>query len=218
MVQWNCIVFAKTARQPLPSCSKLFFWCLLLITDGIRTRHILYWMWQPVDAILSDTTLYVPFYMYKLSEYILTNVGYLRHMVWEEWLQIKASQGCQEGWGGGRRSDIKAGPTWWPLQEIPCKERIVPYTDALFRKAAIEWLVATDQVIISCAVYYVQWLNWWQCFHIAYSSSWTPNILQHGWHCCMCHQRCNNTELDTLLHYLFPSRLPVQPLQWLSPS
>jgi hypothetical protein len=45
------------------------------------------------------------------------------------------------------------------LQEVPRKERIVPYTDALFREAAIEWLVATDQVIISYVVYYVQWLN-----------------------------------------------------------
>ncbi|KIM74771.1 hypothetical protein PILCRDRAFT_79704, partial [Piloderma croceum F 1598] len=33
------------------------------------------------------------------------------------------------------------------LQEMPCKERVIPYTDALFRKAAIEWLVATDQPI-----------------------------------------------------------------------
>ncbi|KIM76799.1 hypothetical protein PILCRDRAFT_77443, partial [Piloderma croceum F 1598] len=33
------------------------------------------------------------------------------------------------------------------LQEMPRKERVIPYTDALFRKAAIEWLVATDQPI-----------------------------------------------------------------------
>ena len=45
------------------------------------------------------------------------------------------------------------------LQEVSHKERIVPYTDALFCEAAIEWLVATDQVIISYVVYYVQWLN-----------------------------------------------------------
>jgi hypothetical protein len=35
------------------------------------------------------------------------------------------------------------------LQEVPCKECVIPYTDALFREAAIEWLVATDQVTIS---------------------------------------------------------------------
>jgi hypothetical protein len=35
------------------------------------------------------------------------------------------------------------------LQEMPRKERVIPYTDALFREAAIEWLVATDQVTIS---------------------------------------------------------------------
>jgi len=28
----------------------------------------------------------------------------------------------------------------------PPKERTIPYTDALFRDAAIEWLIATDQV------------------------------------------------------------------------
>jgi len=32
------------------------------------------------------------------------------------------------------------------LREVPRKERVVPYTDAQFREAAIEWLVATDQV------------------------------------------------------------------------
>jgi len=54
--------------------------------------------------------VYVSFYMYHLSEYILTNVGYLQHMVQEEQLQIKASYGCR-GQGGGCRSDIKAEPT-----------------------------------------------------------------------------------------------------------
>jgi hypothetical protein len=32
------------------------------------------------------------------------------------------------------------------LEDISHKERVVPYTDARFREAAIEWLVATDQV------------------------------------------------------------------------
>ncbi|KAJ6527510.1 hypothetical protein B0H19DRAFT_1334850 [Mycena capillaripes] len=31
------------------------------------------------------------------------------------------------------------------LREKPAKEVIIPYSDALFREAAIEWLVATDQ-------------------------------------------------------------------------
>ena len=35
------------------------------------------------------------------------------------------------------------------LQEMPRKECVIPYTDALFCKAAIEWLVATNQVTIS---------------------------------------------------------------------
>ena len=39
------------------------------------------------------------------------------------------------------------------LQEMPRKERVIPYTDALFREAAIEWLVATDQVTISYFVH-----------------------------------------------------------------
>jgi hypothetical protein len=38
------------------------------------------------------------------------------------------------------------------LVEIPQKERVVPYSDNLFRDAAIEWLVSTDQVHISIDV------------------------------------------------------------------
>ncbi|PCH39189.1 hypothetical protein WOLCODRAFT_55268, partial [Wolfiporia cocos MD-104 SS10] len=34
------------------------------------------------------------------------------------------------------------------LQErLPPKERVIPYSDVLFREAAVEWLVATDQPI-----------------------------------------------------------------------
>ncbi|KAF9457303.1 hypothetical protein BDZ94DRAFT_1175853, partial [Collybia nuda] len=33
------------------------------------------------------------------------------------------------------------------LKDLPVKEKIIPYTDALFREAAIEWLIATDQPI-----------------------------------------------------------------------
>lgn len=32
------------------------------------------------------------------------------------------------------------------LRDIPSKEHVLPYTDALFREAAIEWLISTDQV------------------------------------------------------------------------
>ena len=32
------------------------------------------------------------------------------------------------------------------LKEPPPRERVTPYTDDLFRNAAIEWLVSTDQV------------------------------------------------------------------------
>jgi hypothetical protein len=32
------------------------------------------------------------------------------------------------------------------LEEIPAKKHIVPYSDALFLRVAIEWLISTDQV------------------------------------------------------------------------
>jgi hypothetical protein len=32
------------------------------------------------------------------------------------------------------------------LRQIPQQERVIPYSDKLFREAAIEWLIATDQV------------------------------------------------------------------------
>jgi hypothetical protein len=38
------------------------------------------------------------------------------------------------------------------LVEKKMTERIVPYSDKLFRQAAIEWLVATDQVGFCCHV------------------------------------------------------------------
>jgi hypothetical protein len=33
------------------------------------------------------------------------------------------------------------------LKEVPKSEQVTPYSDATFREAAIEWLIATDQVI-----------------------------------------------------------------------
>ncbi|KAF7342966.1 putative AC transposase [Mycena venus] len=55
---------------------------------------------------------------------------------------------------GDRAKAKKAteGPTTQPtidphLKEIPVKEVIIPYSDELFREAAIEWLVATDQPV-----------------------------------------------------------------------
>ena len=33
------------------------------------------------------------------------------------------------------------------LCEAPPVERVIPYSDALFRDAALEWLVTTDQVL-----------------------------------------------------------------------
>lgn len=38
------------------------------------------------------------------------------------------------------------------LQEKKKKVPIIPYTDAIFREAAIEWLVATDQVCLKIIV------------------------------------------------------------------
>ena len=35
------------------------------------------------------------------------------------------------------------------LKEIPTSELVKPYSDSVFREAAIEWLIATDQVKMS---------------------------------------------------------------------
>jgi hypothetical protein len=37
------------------------------------------------------------------------------------------------------------------LHEIPPKKVVVPYTDILFRDAAIEWLISTSQVRLYCS-------------------------------------------------------------------
>ena len=46
----------------------------------------------------------------------------------------------------------KAELSWQAINShlIECKltERAIPYSDKLFKKAAIEWLVATDQVCL----------------------------------------------------------------------
>jgi hypothetical protein len=55
-----------------------------------------------------------------------------------------------------RRQDAKAsGQSCLDphLVEKPQKERVIPYTSDLFREAAIEWLVSTDQVMEHCALY-----------------------------------------------------------------
>jgi hypothetical protein len=45
------------------------------------------------------------------------------------------------------KADTDAQQTLDPhLRELPVKERVHPYTDLVFRQAAIEWLVSTDQV------------------------------------------------------------------------
>jgi hypothetical protein len=36
------------------------------------------------------------------------------------------------------------------LQEIPRAERTIPYSEKIFRDAAIEWLISTDQVLCLC--------------------------------------------------------------------
>jgi hypothetical protein len=36
------------------------------------------------------------------------------------------------------------------LRERPSKPKVIPYSDELFRQAAIEWLIETDQVCASC--------------------------------------------------------------------
>ena len=41
---------------------------------------------------------------------------------------------------------VRQGTLDGHLQEIPQAQHIVPYSDAAFRNAAIEWLVSTDQV------------------------------------------------------------------------
>jgi hypothetical protein len=41
------------------------------------------------------------------------------------------------------------------VQEIPRPERVVPYSNAGFREAAIKWLVSTDQVSFSLPFPYV---------------------------------------------------------------
>jgi hypothetical protein len=43
--------------------------------------------------------------------------------------------------------------------EEQCKETFVPYSDSLFREAAIEWLVATDQVIFYLFISHFKYLT-----------------------------------------------------------
>ena len=40
------------------------------------------------------------------------------------------------------------------LKEKKIAERVVPYSDKVFRRAAIEWVVATDQVRVVLEIFY----------------------------------------------------------------
>ena len=43
---------------------------------------------------------------------------------------------------------LKQGSLDPHLADLGQKERVLPYTDSLFRQAAIDWLIATDQVYL----------------------------------------------------------------------
>jgi hypothetical protein len=71
------------------------------------------------------------------------------------------------------------------LKEMPQKEQINPYTDGLFRKAAIEWLASTDQVrncSASIPYYFLMCVT-------AYSSIRTPFFSKYDPDRGACHER-----------------------------
>ena len=46
---------------------------------------------------------------------------------------------------------LKQGSLYPHLADLGQKERVLPYTDSLFRQAAIDWLIATDKVyLLTC--------------------------------------------------------------------
>jgi len=69
------------------------------------------------------------------------------------------------------------------LKEQPPLETYVAYSDALFREAAIEWLVSTDQVCIFTLS------TTWTEFFSANSSAWTSDISQNDQHCSLLHEQ-----------------------------
>lgn len=74
------------------------------------------------------------------------------------------------------------------LREKKVTERVVPYSDKSFHQAAIEWLVATDQVrprimFSMCS------FN----FSIANTSPRTPEVQRHDRPCLTCQGWCKNT-------------------------
>jgi hypothetical protein len=70
------------------------------------------------------------------------------------------------------------------LREKQQKERTIPYTDELFRNAAIEWLVSTDQVCKATFLNFVSLLM----KITANPSLRTPIISEHDSHSRPCDQ------------------------------
>jgi hypothetical protein len=69
------------------------------------------------------------------------------------------------------------------LKERLPKERVIPYNDDLFRDAAIEWLVSTDQVCQNS-----QSSNTVLMYIPANPSFRTPSIPEHDPHSCPCNE------------------------------
>jgi hypothetical protein len=71
------------------------------------------------------------------------------------------------------------------LKEMPQKVPMTPYTDGLFRKAAIEWLASTDQVR-DCSTS----IPYYFLIHVtAHSSVRTLFFSKHDPDCGACHER-----------------------------
>ena len=54
------------------------------------------------------------------------------------------------------------------LRDVPPSERVIPYSDKAFREAAVEWLIATDQV---CNLLYSPYVSDLAYLFEAYTSS-----------------------------------------------
>ena len=79
------------------------------------------------------------------------------------------------------------------FHQISPEDKPTPYSDAVFKEAAIQWLIETDQVRISSIDLSLQVPDW---YIIACGRIRTPNLSAHDSYCLLSYPWCPNPKSE----------------------
>ena len=142
-------------------------------------------MYQPFAAISKSIMTYVP--SLSCSFYIFTGL----QGIYRRWAKDNNFESRLAGDVKIRKAAVVATPP--PnqssldkhLAEKPQPERVTPYLDASFRDAAIEWLIATDQVCSMITLFDLS-ITWLHPHSLASRRSQTSEVQGDDQHCSPC--------------------------------